>query len=283
MELFLKYTIYFIIFIVLLSLWGFYLALRPFKYTTNVTPASMGVKFEDVSFKTSDGIVLKGWFVPSEKPHAKTILLLHGYPADKGDILPTRLFLHKNYNLLFMDFRYLGQSGGHYSTVGVYEVKDVRAAIDYLKTRGIHEIGIWGLSMGGAAALMTIPNAPEVKAVIAEAPYARLDWMANSHYPIPGLDYVIGKLFHLWGRLFLQADLGNVNPVVNAKAAEIPVLLIYSRNDQVISYEHAELMQRETKDNRNVEMIIVDDKSHNEVLPNYMTIVSEFFKKNLDN
>lgn len=281
MELVIKYTIYFIIFIVLLSLWGFYLALRPFKYTTNVTPANMGIKYEDVSFKTTDGITLKGWFVPSEKANAKTILLLHGYPADKGDILPTRLFLHKNYNLLFIDFRYLGQSGGHYSTVGVYEVKDVRAAIDYLKTRGIHELGIWGLSMGGATALMTIPNAPEVKAVIAEAPYARLDWMANNHYPIPGLDYVIGKLFHLWGRLFLQADLSNVNPVDNAKAAEIPVLLIYSRNDQVISYEHAELMQRETKDNRNVEMIIVDDKSHDEVLPNYIEIVSEFFKKNL--
>jgi dipeptidyl aminopeptidase/acylaminoacyl peptidase len=276
-----KYTLYAVLFILLLSLWGFYLALRPFKYTTNITPADMGVKYDNVTFKTSDGVTIKGWYVPSEKKHAKTILLLHGYPADKGDILPTRLFLHKNYNLLFMDFRYLGDSGGHYSTVGVYEVNDVRAAIAYLKSRGVHELGIWGLSMGGAAALMTLKHAPEVKAIVAEAPYARLDWMANRHYPIPGLNYIIGKLFHLWGAVFLQTDISKINPVDEAKTVKIPLLLIYSRNDQVVSVEHAELMQRETAGNHHVEMIIVDDKSHNEVMDNYREVVGEFFRKNL--
>lgn len=281
MDIVIKYSLYAILFVLLLSLWGFYLALRPFKYTTKVTPLDMGVKYEDVTFQTKDGITIKGWYVPSEKHDAKTILLLHGYPADKGDILPTRLFLHKHYNLLFMDFRYLGESGGHYSTVGVYEVNDVRAAIDYLKSRGVHELGIWGLSMGGATALMTLKDAPEVKAIIAEAPYARLDWMANRHYPIPGLNYVIGKLFRLWGAAFLQQDISNINPVDAAKAANIPLLLIYSRNDQVIAVEHAELMQRETSGNNNVEIIIVDDKQHDEPLVNYQEVVGEFFGKNL--
>ena len=281
MDVALKYSLYAVLFVVLLSLWGFYLALRPFRYTTSITPADMGVPYEDISFKTSDGVTIKGWFIPSEQKNAKTILMLHGYPADKGDILPTRLFLHKHYNLMFMDFRYLGKSGGHFSTVGVYEVRDVRAAIDYLQSRGIHELGIWGLSMGGASALMTLNNAPEIKAMIAEAPYARLDWMAHRHYPIPGLNYLIGNLFRFWAAIFLQTDISKINPVEAAKAATIPLLLIYSRNDQLVTVEHAELMQQETASNNHVEMIIVDDKTHNEVLDNYREVVGEFFKKNL--
>ena len=35
------------------------------------------------------------------------MILLHGYPADKGNILPVLAFLHADFNLLLFDFRYL--------------------------------------------------------------------------------------------------------------------------------------------------------------------------------
>src|SRR5688572_24322435 len=89
-----------VVFILVLSLWLFYVAIRPLKITSNITPKYYGIAYEDVQFKTEDNILIKGWFVPSLKSLAKTIILLHGYPADKGDILSSRLFLHSTYNLL---------------------------------------------------------------------------------------------------------------------------------------------------------------------------------------
>lgn len=275
----LKFTTLLVIAILSLSLIGFYLALRPARFISDVTPEQFGVKYEAVSFTTSDGIVIKGWFVPSAKPHAKTIIVLHGYPADKGDILPTRIFLHKNYNLLFMDFRYLGESGGHFSTIGSYEVRDIRAALDYLHTRGIHEAAVWGLSMGGATALLAIKDAPEIKALIAESPYARMDWLANKRYPIPGLNWVIGQLFRLWGMVFLQMDINKVQPMQAAANIKIPLLLLYSSNDELITYQHALAMQEAVKNNRHVEIIIYDGKRHSEPADNYQQLVSEFLAK----
>lgn len=108
----LKLFIVIILFIIALSLLVFYLAIRPVRIVSTVTPANFGLPYENVVLKTSDHISIKAWFVPNKNPQAKTIVLLHGYPADKGDILPSRLFLHQQYHLLLIDFRYLGESGG---------------------------------------------------------------------------------------------------------------------------------------------------------------------------
>ena len=147
-----------VLFFLLTSLWGFYVTVRPPKLHSKITPQDLGVEFEAISFETDDNISLSGWFIPTTTENAKTIILLHGYPADKGNILPSLLFLNEQYNLLLFDFRYLGESEGSYSTIGAKETKDLQAAISYLNTRGINQVGIWGFSMGGAVALMAAPS-----------------------------------------------------------------------------------------------------------------------------
>ena len=109
-----KYLFIIVIFTVLLSLWGFYWAIRPLRIMSSITPSDFRVAYEDVSFRTQDNILLRGWFIPSSRPKAKTIIVLHGYPADKSNILPSRIFLHPFSNLLFIDFRYFGNSEGPY-------------------------------------------------------------------------------------------------------------------------------------------------------------------------
>ena len=131
-----------------------------------------------MSFKTADGLTLRGWYIPCAKETQKTLILLHGYPADKGNILPALAFLHEDFNLLLFDFRYLGKSEGSYSTAGAKEVEDLLAAIQFLKSRGVKEVGVWGFSMGGAVALMAIEKASEIRAVISESSYASLAAMA---------------------------------------------------------------------------------------------------------
>ena len=82
-------------FLLVTSLWGFYASIRPPKIISSLTPRDLNMGYEDVSFKTANGLTLRGWHIPSARSTAKTLVLLHGYPADKGDILPGLAFLHE--------------------------------------------------------------------------------------------------------------------------------------------------------------------------------------------
>ena len=197
-------------FLVAISLLGFYASIRPPKIVSSLTPRQLNMGYEDVSFKTEDDLTLRGWHIPSARSTEKTLILLHGYPADKGDILPALAFLHQDFNLLLFDFRYLGASDGSYSTAGAKEVEDLRAAILFLKTRGIREVGVWGFSMGGAVALMALTKAPEIRAVVSESSYASLAHMAFELFRIPLVNYPIAYLVGFWAKLFLGIDLRDV-------------------------------------------------------------------------
>jgi len=270
-----------IFFFVFTSLWGFYSAIRPPKIVSNITPKDLRLDYEDVSFVTSDGLTLRGWFLPSKTENTKTIILLHGYPADKGDILSSLAFLSENYNLLFFDFRYLGQSEGKYSTAGAKEQEDLRAAIRYLRSRGIEEVGVWGFSLGGAVALMTAQSTPEIQAVVSESSYARLEMMTQELYRIPGINYVLGYLTGLWGKVFLGINIKDVSPAKSAANLTIPILIIHSTTDDVIPFEHALLLKNALKNNPKAEFWFQESLVHGQLNEEYQKRIKDFFDKNL--
>lgn len=266
----------------LLSLWGFAVSVRPPKIVSQMTPQDLGLEYEEVALRTRDGLSLHGWFIPhKERERAKTLILMHGYPADKGDILPGFSFLSRGYNLLLFDFRYLGRSEGRYSTLGARETEDLVSAIRFLKTRGIQEVGVIGFSMGGAVALMTAPQAPEIKALVAEASYARLDLMAHELYRIPLLRYPLGFLTGLWARAFLGTRLRDVSPLEAARKIRIPVLIIHSADDETIPFSHALLLQQALAHNPRAEFWFKESSPHGGLGSDYSRRLQEFFEKNL--
>lgn len=265
------------------SFWGFYISIRPPKIVSEINPKDLGLDYEQVAFTTTDNIKIAGWWIPSPAPLSgtKTIILLHGYPADKGDILPTLAFLNKKYNLLLFDFRYLGQSEGRYSTAGAKETEDLRAAINFLKSRGVSEVGVRGFSLGGAVALMTAAKVPEIKAIISESSYARLDLMANELYRIPLLKYPLAKLTLLWTKLFLGINAREASPMESVKNLNIPILLIHSTTDEVIPFRHAELLQEALKNNPKAEFWFKKDLTHGQFGEEYQKRIEDFFERNL--
>ena len=123
-----------IAFIVILSLLQFLLSIHPPRYYDLRTPEDLGLSYEKVSFRTSDGVKIAGWWIPGKKANG-TVIVGHGYPFDKGNILPNVVFLHPEYNLLLYDHRYFGESEGYITTVGIKEVYDVKAAVDFAKKK----------------------------------------------------------------------------------------------------------------------------------------------------
>ena len=248
---------------------------------SSITPRNLNMPYEQVSFTTADGLSLRGWFILSGKTAAKTLILLHGYPADKGNILPALAFLHADFNLLLFDFRYLGESDGSYSTAGAKEVEDLLAAIRFLKTRGIEEVGVWGFSMGGAVGLMTIDKAPEIRAVVSESSYASLTEMALQLFRVPLLNYPIAYLIGFWAKLFLGIDVRDVSPAEKIRNTTVPILITHSSTDAVIPFSQAKTLQRALINNPRAEFWFNDEFAHGQMGSDYQSRVRNFFQKNL--
>jgi uncharacterized protein len=266
-------------FILFFSLVSFYLAIRPFRITSNITPEAYGLPYKDVSLTAADGVTLRGWFVPAKITTDKAIILLHGYPADKGNILPVMMFLQNQYNLFFLDFRYFGASGGHYTTIGKEEKQDLLAAVNYLKNdRHMKAIGVWGFSMGAAVALMTAAESKDIKVVVADSSFARLDWMARDHYKIPILRDVLTELMRMWAWLFFRYDLNDINPADAASQLSIPVLFINSQDDNLIPPRHGELLKQKSSANPSAKFIQHNNLTHGELPEDYPSTIANFFK-----
>ena len=141
-----------------------------------VTPRDFGLAYEDVSFASSDGVPLKGWFVPTPSPSEVTLILCHGRTDTRSVILPqtAALALRGGYNLFYFDFRNHGASGRTMNSLGRLESWDVEAALAWVQVERperARRVGLYGMSMGGAVALITAARRPEFEAVAAESPF----------------------------------------------------------------------------------------------------------------
>ena len=132
-----------------------------------------------------DNIEISAWLIKSNKTKP-TIIVGHGYPFDKGNVLKHATFLYPRYNLLYIDFRSFGQSSGSITTGGLREVQDVKAATAYLKSQGYKPpYGALGFSMSASTFIMAEDKS--IGAIVAESPYATMDEVLKDIYWIfPG-------------------------------------------------------------------------------------------------
>ncbi|MBM3265584.1 MAG: alpha/beta hydrolase, partial [candidate division Zixibacteria bacterium] len=139
------------------------------------TPANYGIAFEEVEFKTTDGLTLKGWYLPQDGANAKgTVVYCHGLFNERSELLDQAVYMHRNgFRGLLFDFRRHGKSDGDLITFGYFERQDVEAALGYVtSTKGeTGPIILWGISMGAANALLAGAEQSSVGAIIAESSF----------------------------------------------------------------------------------------------------------------
>jgi len=261
---------------------GLFQSVRPKKFASQTTPQLFGLPFEPVRLKTADGVSIAGWFIPRQgEPTRAAVIMLHGYPADKGDLLPRAALLTRDFNLLLIDFRYFGESGGSYTTAGAREVDDLLAAVEFLRQRGLDQIGVFGFSMGGAVALMALDRSDAIYAVASEGAYAELGSMTEALYANYGpLKKPLARLTGLYATVFLGIDPFKVSPAATAGRSNRPVLLMHATDDAVVPFQQALLLQQALAGNPRAETVFFaggHGQSANEVVER----LKEFFIANL--
>lgn len=261
---------------VALSLVSFWLAVRPPRLTIPLTPADVKLDVEEVTIPTADGLRLSGWLVP--RAGAPAIVLLHGYPAEKADMLPLAAALARRFTVLLVDLRYFGRSEGRVTTLGWRERDDLRRAVDLLAARGFHRVGVFGFSLGGAIALGAAVEERRIGAVAVYSPFADLRGLAHELYAWMGpLRYPFVGLMRLWSRLFLGADVTGAAPEAAAARLSIPVYLIASRDDEQIPFAHAERLRDALAANPRAEFEFMDRGRHGMLAPDVEQRLERFF------
>jgi uncharacterized protein len=131
-----------------------------------VPPDRLGVAHEDVTFTTSDGLDLKGWYIPSRNGAA-----VISFPGRNGPQKQARMLARHGYGVLLFDRRGEGESEGDPNAWGWGGGADVKAAIAYLQRRpdvDPDRIGGIGLSVGGEMMIETAAETDELAAVVSE-------------------------------------------------------------------------------------------------------------------
>jgi fermentation-respiration switch protein FrsA (DUF1100 family) len=203
------------------------------------SPNDIGLYYQDVSLITSDNERLHGWYVPagnSAEDFIGVLLFFHGNAGNISHRLDSiKIFHELGLDTLIIDYRGYGNSTGKASEHGTY--LDAQAAWDYLTNqRGIpaEQIVIFGRSLGGAiGAWLGTQNTPA--AVIIESGFTSGVDMARRLYPF------------LPARQITRIQY----PVIDyAARLNCPVLVIHSRDDEIIPFDMGQAIYAALKQQR---------------------------------
>ena len=215
------------------------------------SPHRIGLAYDEVTFASTDGTMLWGWFIPARGKDAReargTVIHMHGNAQNLtahwgfAEWIPDCEF-----NLFVFDYRGFGKSQGTPDPKGIFE--DAVAAIDYVRNRtdiATDRLFVFGQSLGGMLAIASAAASPKgIRAVLAEAPAHSYSMWMNDR--LPGAGDILDDTFTASAHV--------------ARLAPIPLLLLHGTQDRVVTYSHSVRLMTET--NGPADLVSIDNGEH---------------------
>lgn len=196
---------------------------------------------ENVYIHGWDGIKLHGTYFPGEGG-SKIVICFHGYTSEglKDYIGLSNYYLRRGYQMLMVDNRAHGKSGGKYIGFGCLDRKDGVKWVQYVVDRlgKDCEIYLHGNSMGAATVLMMsglkLPD--NVKAMVSDCAFTSA-WEVFTH--------VLKKTYHLPAFPLMEITdkmtrkragygLDECNGKRELPKAKVPILFIHGETDDFV-------------------------------------------------
>ena len=187
---------------------------------------------------TSDGVRIAGWYIPAANGAGAagvTVVLVHGFAANKSEVLKYAVPFHATYNVVAMDLRGGGRSSQSDVTFGPREKLDLEAIIDWLE-RAKHpaHIAVMGNSMGGGTAVLAAATDQRIEALILDSTHARVEDILGrrlevdaGHPSLPGTPTILLGIWLRTGLNLMDANPVNFIPALGHR----PLLLIHGTAD----------------------------------------------------
>jgi len=253
----------------------------------NWTPKDEGFSYQDVSFSTSDGVALSGWWMPALKPHKPlgTIILSHGIFHNRGQVLNRAVFLvNAGYQVLLFDHRGEGLSGSSPLSGGVLEAGDYSTAVNYFKMNHhlVKPVVFLGFSLGAISAIRAAPQCPDVDAVIADSPlpnvkaYVSRRGMGGALTDLPGFfNDCLKDYDQLTGLSLKPSDL-DLEPIVR-HFGEKPILYITGEADDLARPAEVRALFNETQSHHR-SLVYIPGAGHEQTYTLYPMVYEQAVK-----
>ncbi len=213
------------------------------------SPGEWGVECRDIEYITSDGLTLRGWWIPAESE--KAVLLLHGNGGSRngytsGIFELGRWYREQGFNVMMVDMRSHGESEGDRIGFGIKESEDLLGWVSRIDPESSFAWTIHGFSMGAVTALMMKEREPERFAkVVADAPWidfhllAKQELLRRAH--LPPLFYGYVKIV---ARMVLGLDFDAADNRQRCKRlCGEKILYLFEREDRLVTPRHVGILR----------------------------------------
>ena len=248
------------------------LIFHPGKSNDTATPDIYGIEYDDVIFRTEDGLNLHGWFVPGKKSSPDedlhTLLWFHGNAGNINHRLGNIKMLHERVpvNVFIIDYRQYGRSEGKISEKGTYI--DAGAALAHLHSRkeiNQEKIIFFGRSLGSAVAV-ELALKEKCRALILETPFTSILEMGKKLYPFLPVS------------LLLKTKYDSLSKIRNIK---VPILIMHGDKDDLVPFEHGKRLYDMANEPK--EFYTIPGAGHNDTHivggDEYFDVIRNFVKK----
>jgi pimeloyl-ACP methyl ester carboxylesterase len=201
---------------------------------TRATPSSvlpMAENEVEVALTAKDGVKIAASYVPSADANAPVILMLHGNGSSRSQFTGHVPWLNAHgYSAMVIDFRGHGESAAEPKSFGHFESRDAEAALRWIKRKHPQsKIGVIGVSLGGASALLGRSGPLAVDAMVLQAVYPDIDRAIRNRVTSQGhwaLAAILTPLltYQSYFRYGVWPD--QISPLNSAQKYKGPVLVI---------------------------------------------------------
>jgi alpha/beta superfamily hydrolase len=222
-----------------------------------------------LSLETEDNIKIWASEITVKNPNAIVIFLTGIEQPSITQFYPHAKLLRNNgYASILLEVRGHGKSGGNKICLGYDEILDVKATIDYKKSKNEYKnipIVIQGVSMGGAVAINAFGQYKEINALIAMSAYTTFEDVVIDnleYYKVPKFLCTIEKpLFKLALDANFSVDkVNNMNPITQIQNSNNrSILLIASSGDTSVPVDNTKKLYSVSK---NADLWIRDSWEH---------------------
>ncbi len=248
---------------------------------------------EAVEYVAADGVTVCGWFVPGPSDTKKPwpcVLLVYGYGGFKEQMSGyVKLLYEGGFSTFLFDMQGTGSRKGAPVSFGHREQDDMLDALKYLRTRpdvDPRRLGVLGVSMGAATALLAAARDKGVKAVVADSSYADLTCMIA-----PGVSAFVGRkavwiapIIVRYAEMMLGMRSSQIRPAEAAsRLGERPLLVIHGESDSLIDIDSADRIYKAASGPKEIWTVPDCDHAYAPVVAadEYKRRVNGFFQKYL--
>ena len=238
------------------------------KYPRSIIQKSPDFPIDTVQLKTKKGILIDCWYSRPDAVSKGTVILFHGLGTNKTAVLSEASeFRYMGYNVMLVDSRGHGNSGGNTTTIGASESEEVKLAYDDVSQKGEKNIFLYGSSMGAVIIAKAFKDYNvHPSGVILEMPISSLQSFLEARSRIMGFpEEPFGFLVTAWIGIEQGYNGFGHKPSEYVKKINCPVLLQWGDKDQFISRKQVDLIYHNMPGN-NKRLVVYDNAQHQSLL-----------------